>query len=142
MRYPSVLAAQCRAIEATWHGQNRLVGQDDGPMPTDYEPWYCVRCVFAFEGPGPIRYEERITLWHAETFDDAIAAAEAEAADYAELLDGEYVGLAQAFHLAVEDRAVGNGDEVFSLMRESTMDPEEYITRYFATGTELQGQTE
>lgn len=47
----------------------------------------------------------------------------------------EYVGLAQAFHMF--DSPV-SGREVFSLMQDSELPPEEYIDRFFDTGRERQ----
>lgn len=98
--------------------------------------WFAVRCVFHHEAQHI--YEERVTLWQAETFDRAIADAEREAAEYAAGLDGvRYLGLAQAFHMF--DQPV-SGAEVFSLMRDSTLEPETYLTRFFDTGDERQQQ--
>lgn len=38
--------------------------------------WFCVRCVFRSGGDSASRmYEERLTLWRAEGFDEAIAFA-------------------------------------------------------------------
>lgn len=93
-------------------------------------PWYAVRCVFRHEPVGG--YEERVTLWPASSADDAIARAEAEAADY----PAEYVGLAQAYALFDEP---GPGAEVFSLIRRSELAPDAYLTRFFDTGAEIQG---
>ena len=64
--------------------------------------------------------------------------AESEAADYA-AGDCEYLGLAQAFEL---DREPGQGAEVFSLMRDSPLDPEDYLDRHFDTGQERQRGTD
>ena len=50
--------------------------------------WYSVRCVFRVineDGPGDdggFDYEERLTLWMASSDAQAIAFAEAEAAEY------------------------------------------------------------
>ena len=55
--------------------------------------WYAVRCLFestwpAIEKAGPSHhYEERITLWRAESVDEAVALAEAEAEDYANAIE-------------------------------------------------------
>jgi hypothetical protein len=105
--------------------------------------WYGVRCLFHLDPGGlgagapdeePVAmYEERITLWRAESFDDAIALAEAEAAQYAEVLGADYLGLAQAYLLADE---LGPGAEVFSLIRHSALDPEDYVSQFFDTGDE------
>jgi hypothetical protein len=116
------------------------------PRSQSDEPWYAVRCVISFddnstgEGP-PLIYEERITLWRAQGFDEAIERAEAEAREYAEVLDASYTGLAQAFHLAVEG-AVGDGDEIFSLMRRNELAPRDYLNRFFSTGQEHQRHVE
>jgi hypothetical protein len=103
------------------------------------QPWYAVRCVFQIGSdrvaPGEHAYEERITLWRAESFDDAIAQAEAEAHEYVDASDSddEFTGLAQAFHL-FEDP--GHGTEAFSLIRRSRLDSDDYLTRFFDTGEE------
>jgi len=102
------------------------------------EPWYAVRCVFVFGDTEEATYEERVTLWRAESFEAAIAKAEAEAARYAKTLDAEYSGFAQAYHLSVENRPLDSGDEIFSLMRDSTLAANEYVSRYFDTGAERQ----
>ena len=104
--------------------------------------WYGVRCVFAY-GRGSsarasderIGYEERVTVWRAETFDNAIAKAEAEAEGYASDVDAEYVGLAQAYRMADD---LVEGAEVFSLIRSIDMPADEYVHRFFATGAERQ----
>ncbi|MGW0870372.1 hypothetical protein ACWD3Z_07720 [Streptomyces sp. NPDC002740] len=100
--------------------------------PTGEPSWYGVRCVFR-HGPLGV-YEERITLWTARSADEAVERAEAEAAEYCEDLDGvEYARLAQAFALF---GTPGDGAEVFSLLRGSTLPPGEYVDRFFATGDE------
>ena len=77
-----------------------------------------------------------MTIWKAATLDDAVAAAEADAADYVRALGNvEFVGLAQAYHMP---EPPDNGAEVFSLMRDSELDPPEYLNRFFDTGKERQ----
>jgi deoxyadenosine/deoxycytidine kinase len=98
------------------------------------EPWYSVRCLFHDQEAG--LYEERITLWRGVSFEHAIEQAEKEAKDYAEILDLRYTGLAQAYHLG--DETVGSGSEVFSLCRDSDLDPNAYIDAFFDTGRERQ----
>ena len=78
-------------------------------------------------------YEERITLWVANDFDEAVALAEEEAREYASD-GGEYLGLCQAYGLV--DSVEKSGVEVFSLLRQSDLDPEEYVDAFFATGEE------
>jgi hypothetical protein len=111
------------------------------------EPWYAVRCVIRTAEnrpwgptdltPGVSAYEERITLWRASSPEEAIARAEAEAKDHAETLGDTYVGLAQLYHLF---DSPGDGAEVFSLIRDSPLDPDEYLDRFFDTGHERQRQ--
>ena len=108
------------------------------------EPWYSVRCLIHFPDPDPGRtavYEERITLWRAARSDEAIARAEAEAEEFAADVNGEYLGFAQAYHLAVEGE-VGDATEVFSLLRDSSLEPDEYIDRFFVTGAERERHTD
>jgi len=93
--------------------------------------WYAVRCVFRHRPVGG--YQERITLWRAASFDDAIGQAEAEAAEY----PAEYIGLAQVY--ALSDDPAASGAEVFSLIRRSKLTPDAYLDRFFDTGAEFQG---
>jgi hypothetical protein len=78
-------------------------------------------------------YEERITLWVASDFDEAIALAEEEARTYASGGD-EYFGYCQAY--ALFESIEKSGVEVFSLLRESDLDPKEYVDAFFDTGEE------
>jgi hypothetical protein len=97
--------------------------------------WAAVRCVFCFDYPDGQIYEERITLWQTDDMDTAIALAEAEAEEYAEPSHIEYAGLAQVYLLGDEP---SNGAEVFSLMRDSELEPSDYLDAYFDTGGEHQ----
>lgn len=101
-------------------------------MASSSEPWFSVRCVFRREDS----YEERITLWLADDFDAAIALAEAEAREHAEVVGMEYLVLAQAFHLFEGD--LRHGAEVFSLIRQSELEPDAYVSAFFDTGNEFQ----
>lgn len=116
-------------------GQGENHRMDERPA----EPsWYCVRTVFRFSGEPTSTYEERLTLWWTSEFSAAIAMAEAEAREYAgSLEDCAYAGLAQAFALS---EAPSHGAEVFSLMRDSTLTTDEYVSTFFATGKERQGE--
>lgn len=104
--------------------------------------WYSVRCVFKMQkrlnGAKRHLYEERITIWRATSFEDAIERSEREAAAYAESTGSEYTGLAQVFHLY--PARLSPGSEVFSLMRESNLTPEKYLDRFFDTGDEREGE--
>jgi len=96
--------------------------------------WYGVRCVFRWTRPST--YEERITLWEAESLDDAIAKAEAEAQVYATRLNSEYLDIAQAYWIGPAQPQAGS--EVFSLMRDSTLDADDYLDSFYDTGRERQ----
>jgi hypothetical protein len=88
------------------------------------------------EGADANVYEERITMWRAESREGAIAQAESEAAHYAELLPANrYLGLAQLYEM-VDPPA--HGAEMFSLIRESDLPDGEYLDAFFDTGTERQ----
>src|SRR4051812_13540723 len=100
---------------------------------------FTVRCIFRLNSIANQKlsnlYEERITIWQAENLDHAIHLAELEAADYA---DGscEFLGFSQAY--AMFEEAQVHGIEIFSLIRESNLDAEEYIDAFFDNGTEHQ----
>jgi hypothetical protein len=103
----------------------------------DVEPWYAARCIFRHRAGHvrPSTYEERIILLRAHDFDHAVRRAEEEARGYAGSLEGvEYLECLDIYHL-FED-AIGDGTEVFSLMRDSELGPKEYISRFFQTGSE------
>lgn len=103
--------------------------------------WFGIRCLFRFcDGT----YEERVTIWHADDFDAAIQLAENEAAEYATTAGDradatEYLGLAQAFEMSQEP---GHGAEVFSLLRDSSLDGDAYVEAFFDTGAERQSAAE
>ena len=106
--------------------------------------WYGVRCCFQL-GPTDedgASYEERVTLWCASSFDGAIAVAEAEAEAYAgdpAETGNQYLGLVQAFALS---EPPGHGAEVFSLIRDSALAPDDYLDQFFDTGRERQQTVE
>jgi hypothetical protein len=96
--------------------------------------WISVRCIF--KATDSSAYEERITLWLADSLQAAIRMAEEEAAEYALQVGFEYVGLAQACDLKSD--LVASGSEVFSLIRKSDLPPPDYIDHFFDTGEEFQ----
>ncbi|MEO6809662.1 MAG: DUF4288 domain-containing protein [Isosphaeraceae bacterium] len=101
------------------------------------EPWYSARCLFRHIGlpaePGMAVYEERIVLFRADSFENATRKAEDEAREYTSE-EIEYLGFVELFHLF--EPVVGDGSEVFSLMRTSALGSEDYITRFLDTGSE------
>jgi len=98
---------------------------------------FSVRCLFRWAPRDGQRkkhlYEERITLWQAGSEDEAIEAAEREALSYAGD-NAEYLEFCQSY--ALIDPVVASGVELFSLLRESDLEPEEYIDMFFDTGNE------
>ena len=101
------------------------------------EPWYSVRCILRSPWTdGTFLYEERITIWRAASFEEAVERAERDAREFARDVDAEYVGLAQAYHLA--EARLGSGAEVFSLIRVSDLPTNDYLSTFFDTGTERQ----
>ncbi|KAA2266603.1 hypothetical protein F0L68_02375 [Solihabitans fulvus] len=100
--------------------------------------WYSVRCIFRWTTWQDTPFEERILLWQAQSLRDAIALAESEAREYAQGNQVDYVGLAQAYALPTANE-IGSGVEVFSLLRDSELPPDEYLSSYFDTGRERLG---
>jgi hypothetical protein len=106
-------------------------------MPTESTApeWYTVRCLFGSARDKGFAYEERMTLWCTDSFDNAIALAEKEAATYAASTNSEYLDLAQVCLLPGHPTS---GAEVFSLVRDSELASDEYLDSFFDTGTERQ----
>ena len=97
-----------------------------------------MRCLFRHKRSdvthGHNLFEERVVIVQARSFDEAMEAAERDAADYSDPPAVEYLGFAQAYEMAAEPTL--QPIEVFSLMRESALEPDPYIDTFFATGTE------
>lgn len=105
-------------------------------------PSYSVKCHFEWS-PTKTQtlahlYEERITLWRADSLDDAIAAAEREAMGYAEAHGFTFIELSQAFWM-FNDLEV-DGVELFSLLRESDLEPSAYLDHFHDTGFERESK--
>ncbi|MCA9248865.1 MAG: DUF4288 domain-containing protein [Planctomycetales bacterium] len=101
------------------------------------EPWYGVRLIYRLTGLSRPAYEERVVLVRAESGEGAIAAAEKESKVY-ESETAQYVGYAMAFHIFDENGpCLGPGTEVFSLIRQSELDPKAYLDRFHDTGNEF-----
>ena len=104
--------------------------------------WFGVRCIFRVDDAGSAgnsTYEERVTVWRAPSQEAAIGMAEVEAGEYAEMIDAEYLGLAQVYEMADE---LGDGAEVFSLARKSRLRPPQYLEAFFDTGDEHQSNVD
>jgi hypothetical protein len=105
------------------------------PQESSAPTWYTVRCLFGSEGEQGFVYEERITLWCTDSFDNAISLAETEAATYAATNGVEYLNLAQVCLLPGHPTS---GAEVFSLSRDSELATDQYLDAFFDTGSERQ----
>jgi hypothetical protein len=105
-------------------------------VDSEVQQWYAVRCVFQLPADAGFAYEERITLWRATYAEDAIEQAELEASRYMDGMDLKYLKLVQSFHLF---EPPDHGKEVFSLIRESELPPNDYLSAFFDTGRESQG---
>lgn len=101
------------------------------------ESWFGAKCVFVYPS-GTLDdaqlYEERVILLTAIDFDQAIAKAEKEAHSYAKERECIYTGFVNVFRI-FDDDIVG-GTEVYSLMRSSALNPDEYLNHFHDTGTE------
>jgi len=76
-------------------------------------------------------------LLFESSFDNAIEKAEIEAANYVEgsnLTPLEHFSAYEIF-----DETIGNNSEVFSMIRDSDLEPETYISTFFDTGEERNG---
>ena len=104
----------------------------------DDEPWYSARCIFEACGlPAPEGrhvYEERIVLIRADSDDEAMQKAERFAEQYAAACGFDYLGHVMTYHMP--ESVIGDGTEVFSLMRTSPLGADDFIRRYFSDGTE------
>jgi hypothetical protein len=123
------------ASEPPLRPDTRSVRHDRGVEPDDR--WYAVRSLFRFAGEPESAYEERITLWRAGSFDEAMERARTEAEEYADFVGATYLAdFGQAYHLA--DVPPRDGVEIFSLIRDSALAPTAYVDRFFTTGRERQ----
>jgi hypothetical protein len=105
---------------------------------SDSEPWFGAKCIFLHtrtQRAAEQFYEERVILVRANSFDEAIQKAEEEAKNYCQDLEGcSYTGYVNVFH--IYDEQMGDGSEIYSLMRSSDLGIEEYLDHFFATGAE------
>lgn len=94
--------------------------------------WFAVRHLIR----NGSNYEERITIWNRNADAAAIDAARAEAERYAESLDDARVlDVFQSYRMFDPPE---DGAEVFSLIRSSELESEEYVDRFLSTGDEFQ----
>jgi hypothetical protein len=101
--------------------------------------WYGAKTIYKHDliedGIAKVLFEERVVLFQAADFEGAIAQAEAEAEEYC--LSHEnvvYLGFLDLFHIF--DGIVGQGTEVYSLLRESRLSEGDYLDRFHDDGNE------
>lgn len=99
------------------------------------EPWYAIRVVISHPsrvkaGDGNL-YEERVTIWRTGSLAKAYELAEEEARVYAEEAGAVFVCCTDSFHLF--DEKVGEGSEVWSMMRGSHLDARTYVNTFTCT---------
>lgn len=98
--------------------------------------WFSVQTHFRIQ-PGAVlpergqTYEERITIWLASSADEAAQLGEAEADDYASENGYERLDYLVAFELFDDPTA---GKEVWSYVRESSLEAGAYLQRYVIEG--------
>lgn len=101
---------------------------------------FSVRCIFHWDSLPDRQaahvYEERISLWRAEDIHAAIKLAEQDANRYATESGAEFLNLSQAYELP--EPLDAHGIEVYSLLRDSEMEPSVYLDTFFDTGSERQ----
>jgi hypothetical protein len=105
----------------------------------DNPAWYAAKTIYRHhcieDGTPKMLFEERIVLLQASNFDDAIAQAETEAAEYCSThRDTVYLDFVDVFHLFGE--TIGHGTEIYSLMRESDCSDKDYLDRFYDDGKE------
>ncbi len=99
---------------------------------------FSVQSIYQCDGPEfdqfRYAYEERIVLFRASSFEDAIAQAEHEAEGYGKRNATKPLDYFMAYQLDDED--LPGGIEVFSLIRDSNLEDREYLERHYDTGNE------
>ncbi|GAB5403099.1 MAG: hypothetical protein Aurels2KO_13300 [Aureliella sp.] len=100
------------------------------------EPWYGVRLVYRLVGQKPA-FEERVLIVRADDTDSAIERAEQLSRENYESETTVYTDYAMAFNIFDENsESLGEGVEVFSLIRHSDLGMDAYLDRFHDTGAE------
>ena len=79
-------------------------------------------------------YEERVILIRTDSFESAISLAESEAQDYIQDSKAIVLDYFNAFEIIADK--IDSGAEVYSLIRDSNLEPEKYLDTFFETGNE------
>lgn len=105
---------------------------------SNQQEWYSAKAAFKhldlFE-PGDVHYEERVVLLLANSLGHAIERGEEEAAGYvAAVGDAEYTGFISVYKLGEQE--IGDRSEIYSLMRKTDMETDDFLDRYHDDGNE------
>ncbi len=113
------------------------VGAHDGLVIVDREiaesNWFSVRCHFQLSTDT---YEERITIWQSGEFEDALEMAEQEARNYAASRGGRYLESCDGYRMSNQALMAEPGQQLYSLVRTSSLAPAAYLRQFFFTGAE------
>lgn len=104
--------------------------------------WYAVKGIFRWymkDTGETARFEDRVTLFKATSFDEAIEMAKKEAIEYCEEYPTanyliESLGIWETFSLQTE--VIEQGEEVFSQLFHSYLDAKDYIQKYYPKSEE------
>jgi hypothetical protein len=83
-------------------------------------------------------YEERITLWLANSMVEAATKGAIEARQYANEAKAEFIKVTNVFNLF--DEKLAEGVEVWGYMRTSNLKPEVYLKNYLSTENDAAGE--
>lgn len=99
-------------------------------MKQEPKAWYSARTFYRWLTWDNRPYEERVVLFRARSFDEAIELAERESAEYARESDFEVLDLVQAYRISDGDEEVGAGTEVYSQLRALDLPANEFLDRF------------
>lgn len=117
--------------------QFRALGSNNSAAFTTrmaYQSWFGVRSLFRSDRTDngqPCRaFEERVVLFRAESFEEALAKGEAEAKEYAAGGSPTKV-LDHIVAFSIHDDEIGEGVEVWSCIRGLDISDEEFVRRFY-----------
>lgn len=108
---------------------------------SEQEPWFGVRLLYRHTHATGQSYEERILIVHSKTAEDAIETAEWLSVQEYESETTERLDYAMTFNIFdCDGPCLPHGTEVFSLIRDSELTPDEYLDRFHRSGSERSQQ--
>ena len=112
----------------------------DPEMSEDSLRWFGIRTIYRSQQSDTeftYSYEERVVVFSAYSIEAAIELAERESQDYIDGTDEIALDFLDVFE--IYDGQISNGTEVFSLIRDSNLESDEYLSTFFDTGNERRG---